>query len=89
MNAACPTTGSAHSFFELRAYPLDMLPSCFRFLDGDGPAYPFVACERGEIFPRRQRSRVSGENFLQIRRHLMHRTVGDSFFGHKTILSNF
>jgi len=41
----------AHSLFELRAHPLDMLPSCFRFLDGDGPTDPLVTRERSDIFP--------------------------------------
>ena len=30
-----PATRPAHSFFKFRAYPLNVLPSGFRFLDGD------------------------------------------------------
>jgi hypothetical protein len=56
MRATGPTARPTHSFDKLRAHPLDVLPSGFRFLDGDDPAYPFIACERGNILPCRERS---------------------------------
>jgi hypothetical protein len=45
VRTAWPATRLAHSFLEFRAYPLDVLPSGFRFLDGDNPADPFHCSE--------------------------------------------
>jgi hypothetical protein len=53
MNAANPATGAAYPFFELRAYPLDMLLPGLQFLDRNNPADPLVAGERCDILPFR------------------------------------
>jgi len=62
VGTAWPATRPAHSFLEFRAYPLNVLPSGFRFLDGDNPAYPLIAREWRNILPLRQRRRVRNEN---------------------------
>lgn len=85
MDATGPTTRPAYSLFELRAHPLDMLFSGFRFLDGDGPTDPLVTRERSDIFPFCPRRRISGERLSQIRRQLMYRTVRNPFLSHKAI----
>jgi len=43
VRTAWPATRPAHSFFKFRAYTLNVLPSGFRFLDGDNPADPLIA----------------------------------------------
>src|SRR5208282_5267697 len=51
VRTAWPATRSAHSFLEFCAYPLNVLPSGFRLLDGDNPADPFIAREWRNILP--------------------------------------
>src|SRR5579862_8024956 len=58
VRTARPATRPAHSFLELRAYTLNVLSSGFRFLDGDGPADPFIAREWRNILPFCPRGRV-------------------------------
>ena len=58
-----PATRPTHSFFKLRAYPLNVLPPGFRFLYGGYPADPFIACEWRNILPFCTRSRVRNEDF--------------------------
>jgi hypothetical protein len=43
VNTAIPTARSANSFLKFCTHPFNMLPSGFRLLNGDGPAYPFIA----------------------------------------------
>ena len=57
-----PATRPAHSLFKFRAYPLNVLPSGFRFLDGDNPADPLIAREWRNILPFCPRRRVRNEN---------------------------
>src|SRR5690348_16400615 len=38
VRTAWPATRPVHSFLKFRTYPLDVLPSGFRFLDRDNPA---------------------------------------------------
>jgi len=63
MRATRPTTRPTHAFFKFATYPFHVLMSGFRFFDGDGPAYPFIASERGNIFPLCTRSRVGNKGF--------------------------
>jgi hypothetical protein len=63
VRTAWPATGPAHSFFEFRAYPFNVLPSGFRFLDGDNPADPLIAREWRDVLPFCPRGRVGKENF--------------------------
>ena len=63
VRTAWPATRSAHSFFKFRAYTLNVLPSGFRFLDGDNPADPLIAREGRNILPFCPRGRVRNENF--------------------------
>ena len=51
VRTAWPATRPAHSFLKFRAYPLDVLPSGFRFLDRDNPANPLIACQWRNILP--------------------------------------
>ena len=69
MRAAWPATRPAHPFLQFRAYPFNVLPSGFRFLDGDYPADPFIARERRNVLPLCPRLRVRDENFAQVRRY--------------------
>jgi hypothetical protein len=85
MRAAGPAARPSHPFFELRAHPFDMLPTCLIFLDGDGPADPLVARERRYVFPGRQRHRVGGERFSEISRKIMYDSSGDSNAWHRAI----
>lgn len=82
MRATGPTAGPAYSFFELGADPFDVLFPRFRFFDGDGPAYPFVASERRNVFPCRSRDRVRNESFSQVRWQCVNHAGRDPFFGH-------
>ena len=63
VRTARPATGPARSFFKFRAYTLNVLPSGFRFLDGDNPADPLIAREGRNILPFCPRGRVRNENF--------------------------
>ena len=63
MNTTNPTTRSAHSFLKFRDHSLDVIFSRFRRLDGDSPAYPFIACERRKTLPCRERLRIGNEGF--------------------------
>jgi hypothetical protein len=62
VGTAWPATRPAHSFLKFHAYPLNVLSSGFRFLDGDNPAYPLIAREWRNILPLCQRRRVRNEN---------------------------
>ena len=63
VRTAWPATRPAHSFFKFRAYPLNVLPSGLRILDGDNPANPLIAREWRNILPLCPRRRVRNENF--------------------------
>ena len=81
-----PTTRTSHSFIQLRNHPINMLRSGFRLLDGDDPADPFVAGERRQTIPSRQRARIGGERPVQIRWHAMHNAGCDlACRGHRTM----
>jgi hypothetical protein len=85
MRAAGPATWPAHSFFELRAHPFDMLASCLIFFDGDGPADPLVPREGRYVLPCRTRIRVGCERLSEIGREVMYDTSGDQERGHSVI----
>ena len=82
VRTARPATRAAHSFFKFGAYALNVLPSGFRFLDGNNPADPFIACEWRNILPFSPRRRVRCEGFSQIRWHTVQPASGDRFLGH-------
>jgi len=62
VRTAGPATGAALPFLQLRADTLDVQPSGFGFLDGDYPADPLIACERGDVLPFCARQGVRKEN---------------------------
>jgi hypothetical protein len=62
VRTAWPATRSAHSFLKFRAYLLNVLPSGFRFLDGDNPADPLITREWRNILPFCPRHRVRNES---------------------------
>ena len=62
VRTAWPATRPAHSFLKLCTYPLNVLPSGFRFFDGDNPADPLIAREWRNILPLCPRHRVRNEN---------------------------
>ena len=49
------------ALFEFGAYPLDMLLSCFGFLDGDRATDPLISGQRCQALPSGERFRVSGK----------------------------
>jgi len=63
VRTAWPATRPAHSFLEFRAYPLNVLPSGFRFLDGDNPTDPLIAREWRNILPFFPSNGIGNENF--------------------------
>jgi hypothetical protein len=83
VRTAWPATRPAHSFLEFRAYPLNMLSSGFRFLDGDNPADPLIAREWRNILPFFPSNGIGNENFSQIRWYVVHRARRDRFLAHK------
>ena|SRR6266566_3013458 len=82
MRTAWPATRPARSFLKFRAYALNVLPSGFRFLDGDNPADPLIARERRNVLPFCPCGRVRNENVSQIRWYTVDRASGDRFLGH-------
>ena len=85
MRATGPTARPAHAFFQLRLHPLHVLLPGFRFLHRDHPADPFIARQRRNVLPSRQRRRISDQRLPQIRRHFVHHAAG-KFFAHRLIL---
>ena len=82
VRTAWPATRPAHSFLKFRAYPLDVLPSSFRFLDRDNPANPLIACQWRNILPFCPCHRVRNENLSQIRWYAVYRARRERFPGH-------
>lgn len=66
MDAADPATGAAHTFDELRDGPLYVVLPGRGILDGYRPANPLVACQRGDILPRRKGLGFGDERFPQV-----------------------
>lgn len=62
------------------------MPPCLIFLDGDGPADPFVACEWRYVFPRRPCLRVGCERGPEISREIMYHSSGDPNGCHRVTL---
>jgi hypothetical protein len=85
MRAAGPAARPPHPFFKLRAHPFDMLPPGLILLDGDGPAYPFVARERRNVFPSRPCFRVGRERLAEVGREVVYDSGGDSNGCHRVI----
>jgi hypothetical protein len=85
MRAAGPAARPPHPFFKLGAHPFDMLPPCFIFLDGDGPADPLVARERRYVFPCRPCLRVGRERLSEVSREVMYNSSGNSNGCHRVI----
>jgi hypothetical protein len=85
VRAARPATRPAHSFFQFRAYPLNMLFSRFR-LHGDDPTDPLIAREWRNVFPLCPRRRVRNEGFSQIRGYSVYRALESTFLAINFIL---
>ena len=82
VRTAWPATRPAYPFLQFCPDPLNVLPSRFRFLDGDNPADPFIARKWRNILPLCPRRRVRNENLSQIRWHTVHRARGNRFLAH-------
>ena len=82
VRTAWPATRPAHSFLKFRAYPLDVLPSGFRFLDRDNPANPLIACQWRNVLPFCQCHGVRNENLSQIRWYGVYRARRERFLVH-------
>ena len=85
MSTTHPTTGTAHAFFEFRAYPVNMLLALLRRLHGDGPTDPLVARKRRDVFPGRPCLRVGGERLSEISRKVMYDSSGHSNGCHSVV----
>ena len=86
MGATGPTTRSTFSLYEFRAHSLDPVAPGFRFPCGCNPANPLIARKWRYIFPCSKCRWDRNKGFSQIRRHSMHHTGGDFFFGHRIIV---
>ena len=62
VGTAWPATRPAHSFLKFRAYPLNVLRSGFRFLNGDNPTDPLIAREWRNVLPFCPCQGVGNEN---------------------------
>ena len=87
MRTAGPAARPALAFPELFTRPLDMLSSCFGLFYGDGPADPFIARERRDVFPCSERGLIGGKGFPLIRRDFVCHAAGDCFFRHAFFLA--
>ena len=87
VRAAWPATRPAHSFLKFRAYPLNVLPSGFRFLDGDNPADPLIAREWRNILPFCSCHRSEMRTFCKSAGTLQRRSLSWSWI-HSTSLPN-
>lgn len=83
MGAAGPAVWPPHPFHKLRAHPFDMLPPCLIFLDREGTADPFIACERRYVFPFRPCLRVGCERRPKTSRKIMNHSSRDSNACHR------
>jgi len=66
-----------------------MLLSDRRRLDRLGPADPFVARQRGDVFPLRQGCLIGRQGLLQIRRQFVNGAIGNALLAHAGILQIF
>ena len=82
MGTAWPATRPTHSFLKLCAYPLNVLPSGFRPLDGDNPADPLTPRKWRNILPFCSRRRVRNENSSQIRWYSVYSARRDRSLNH-------
>jgi len=77
VRTARPTTWPPLLLVKARSAPVDALAPGLILLRGLDPADPFVPCERGDVEPRRQGSRVISQRLFQIRGKLVHDAAGD------------
>lgn len=89
MRTAGPATRPPHPFLQVRTDPLDVLPPCLLFFNGDRPADPLVPGKRRDVFPCRSCLRVRGERFAEISRKIVHDASGKSNSCHWIILPRF
>ena len=66
MGATGPAAGAADALLQFRTDPLDVLLAGFGFFDGESPADPLVARERGDVFPGPARFGIGGERVAQV-----------------------
>ena len=89
MWTARPAARPALAFFELGTHPFNMLSPRFGLFYRDGPADPFIARKRRDVFPCSERGLVGGKSFPQIRRDLVYDAAGDCFFRHMFFLAHW
>jgi hypothetical protein len=85
MRTAGPAARPPHAFFELSTQPLHMLSPCFGLFYGDGPADPFIARERRNVFPCDKCGLIGGKGFSQIRGDFVYDAARDCSFRHMLI----
>jgi hypothetical protein len=77
VNTADPAARPAHAFEKFRDNSFYVIFSRCLLLDRDRPADPFVARERCEILPYRERLRLRNERFLEIGRQCVYGSRGN------------
>ncbi len=77
MRASRPATRPAFSGLKIFAAPADPLASRRRRLGGLDPAYPFIAGERRNVSPSRQRYRVGYQRRFKVHGQIMDHTARD------------
>jgi len=85
VDAAYPATGAPFALGEFFDGPLDVILARGSGFDAYGPADPFIAGERRNIFPCRQSFCARVEGFLQICGQFVRGSAG-YIFSHTSIL---
>src|SRR5215475_1274192 len=80
VRTARPTTGSPLSVLEVGTAPFDPVSSCFWFFGRLDPTDPFIARERRNVLPRRQRFGVGDECLFQVRGEIVDHAARDRLF---------
>jgi hypothetical protein len=88
MDTPRPATWSSLTVHNLFAEALDVILSRLFLLHGDGPADPFVPCERREVIPRLTYLFGRQQGFPHVRRDCMNDTGGETIC-HSIMIANF
>ena len=82
VRAAWPTAGPALAFRKILRGPPNMLGPSLYLLWSGHPADPFVARERRDVSPSRERLRAQEEAGLEVRRQPVHDAAGNGWPAH-------
>lgn len=88
MNAPYPTTRAALPRPKFHHHSFDVVFSCFRSLNRNGPTDPFIASQGRNVLPGKKCFFGRQKCFSHIVRQCMSCTAGNSLFNHRTIVAN-